>query len=87
MTREKLENIYKALGTDPAQGLSEKRAQELQQEKGWNKFDDEKKETILQKIVHHLTDMTSLILLVAAGIGLSAVPLVLGEIIKAAANT
>ena len=70
MTREKLKNIYEALGTDPVQGLSEQRAQELQHEKGLNKFDDEKKETIFQKIVHHLTDMTSLILLVAAGIAL-----------------
>ncbi|MCL2684587.1 MAG: cation-translocating P-type ATPase, partial [Synergistaceae bacterium] len=65
---EKLESIYSVLGTDPDKGLSERRAGEIQAEKGLNVFDDEVKETVIQKVLHHLRDITSLILLAAAGI-------------------
>jgi len=62
------EVIYQELKTNPAQGLADERVLELQREKGLNKFDEEKKESLLQKTVHHLKDFTSLILLFAAGI-------------------
>jgi calcium-translocating P-type ATPase len=68
--QEKLEAIYHALQTNPDEGLSEAQVAELQKTKGLNKFDEEKKETIPQKIVHHVRDITSLILLAAAGIAL-----------------
>ena len=67
---EKLENVYAALGADPGKGLSEQQVKEIQAEKGLNVFDDEKKESIPQKVLHHLRDITSLILLAAAGISL-----------------
>jgi len=67
---EKLEAIYRELGTDPDQGLTAQQALEIQKAKGLNKFDEEKKETIPQKIVHQVRDITSLILLAAAGIAL-----------------
>ena len=63
--QETLETICLALQTDPDDGLSEARAAEIQKTKGLNKFDEEKKETIPQKIVHHVRDITSLILLLA----------------------
>jgi len=65
---DKLENIYRVLGTDPDKGLSAQRVEEIQAEKGLNVFDDEVKETVIQKVLHHLRDITSLILLAAAGI-------------------
>ena len=68
--QEKLETIYHAFQTNPDEGLSEARAAALQKTKGLNKFDEEKKETIPQKIVHHVRDITSLILLLASGIAL-----------------
>ena len=64
----KLEEIYKICKTDPTQGLTDEQVQETQQEKGLNKFEDEKKESLISKIFHHLKDFTSLILLFAAGV-------------------
>lgn len=64
---EKLKNIYAKWGTDPDQGLMDEQVVELQKQKGFNKFDEEKKESLLSKIIHHLKDFTSLILLFAAG--------------------
>jgi len=63
----KLEDIYKKWGTDKEQGLTAKRALELQQVEGLNKFDEDKKESLFSKTIHHLKDFTSLILLLAAG--------------------
>ena len=65
---EKLSNIYEALQTNPAVGLTGDKALELQRQKGFNKFDDEKKVSVFQKAFHHLKDITSIILLVAAAI-------------------
>ncbi|MDR2558478.1 MAG: HAD-IC family P-type ATPase, partial [Oscillospiraceae bacterium] len=65
-TTEKLENIYTALHTDPNTGLSELQAAEIQKEKGLNRFDEEKKETVLQKIFSHMRDFTTIILFAAA---------------------
>ena len=65
---KKPEDIYKEWGTDPVHGLTEEQVAKLRQEKGFNKFDEEKKETLLQKTFHHLKDFTSLILLFAAGV-------------------
>ena len=64
--KEKLANIYQALQTDPGMGLTDEKVIEIRQKKGYNKFDEEKKETALQKIFHHMRDFTSLILLAAA---------------------
>lgn len=65
---EKLDNIYKLLHSNPHSGLTDEAVLVTLNEKGPNKFEDEKKETIWQKIFHHLTDITSIILLIAAAI-------------------
>ena len=62
------EEIYKTRETDPDNGLTEAQVTRLQQEKGLNKFEEEKKESLFKKIFHHLRDFTSLILLFAAGV-------------------
>jgi len=66
--QEKLTDIYRTLQTDPDKGLTDQQVNEIRREKGLNKFDDEQKETVLRKAFHHLMDITSLILLAAAGI-------------------
>jgi len=68
--KEKLTDIYQTLHTDPETGLTDEQVRETQSIKGLNKFDDEKKETIAQKIFHHMKDFTSLILLAAGLIAL-----------------
>jgi len=63
-----LESIYKQFKTSPDVGLTSLQVDALQKEIGFNKFNDEKKETVLAKAFHHLIDITSLILLAAAAI-------------------
>ena len=67
---EKRDNIYLALETDPENGLTRDKVENIQKEKGLNEFDEEKKESIFQKVLHHSKDVTTLILLVAAAISL-----------------
>ncbi|MCL2508321.1 MAG: cation-translocating P-type ATPase [Oscillospiraceae bacterium] len=67
---EKLANIFEALLTDPDKGLSDQQVIGIQKEKGLNRFEEGKKESVLQKILHHLRDFTSLILLTAGAIAL-----------------
>ena len=62
-TQEKLEILYQSLMTDPNKGLSDEKVIEIQKSKGLNKFEEEKKETVILKVIHHLRDFTSLILL------------------------
>ena len=45
-------------------GLTEEQVKKIQQEKGLNKFDEEKRETLFQKILHHMKEFTIMILLV-----------------------
>lgn len=67
-TIENLSDIFKALYTDPAKGLTTKQIAEIQEEKGLNQFEEEKKDSLLVKVLHSLSDLTTIILLVAAGI-------------------
>jgi len=61
-------SIYELVQSNPDTGLTSLQVGALQKEKGYNKFNDEKKETVLGKAFHHLMDITSLILLAAAAI-------------------
>jgi len=70
LPQEPLEKLYQALGADPVNGLTEQQAAEIRREKGFNRFEEGKKETVLQKILRHLSDVTSLILLVAVAVSL-----------------
>jgi len=63
-----LEDLYKEYETSPDTGLTTEQVRRRQAEKGLNKFDDEKKETVILKVLRHLSDITSLILIAAAGI-------------------
>ena len=67
-TQEKLPDIFKRLGTNLDTGLTDQKIKEIQAEKGLNKFDEEKKDSIAIRVVHHIKDITSIILIVAAAI-------------------
>ena len=62
-----LKEIFQALKTDLNNGLTSEQVLEVQKTKGFNVFEEGKKETVFQKVLHHLKDFTSLIL-IAAGI-------------------
>ncbi|MCL2342512.1 MAG: HAD-IC family P-type ATPase, partial [Firmicutes bacterium] len=69
-TQEKLEDICQALRTDPSRGLNDAQVRERQSEVGLNKFDEAKKESILQKVLRHSKDLTTIILMAAVVISL-----------------
>jgi len=68
--QEKRENIYEVLSTQPERGLTNEQVTEIQRTKGFNEFEEEKKETVFQKVIHHAREITTIILLVAAAISL-----------------
>lgn len=61
-----LEDIFKTLRTNRENGLSSKQAAEMLEQKGYNEFEEEKKESIWAKLLHQLSEVTTLILIVAA---------------------
>jgi calcium-translocating P-type ATPase len=66
----KLEDIYQALQANPDKGLTGPQVDERQQRKGLNKFEEEKKQSVFQKTIHHMRDFTCIILFIAGGIAL-----------------
>ena len=62
-----LEDILKELGTSKTTGLTADSKVKALEKYGLNKFSEEKKETIFQKVFGHMKDFTTIILL-AAGI-------------------
>jgi Ca2+-transporting ATPase len=68
--KEDREKIVKLLGSNVRTGLTSEKAREIQEKTGLNQFDEEKKETIFEKIIHQLKEVTTIILLFAAVISL-----------------
>lgn len=66
--KRSVEDVIHAIGTDPLTGLNPRQVEEKRQQYGLNVFEEAKKETIGQQILHHLTEVTSLVLLGAAAI-------------------
>ena len=67
---EALPDIYRRLGTDAESGLSPEEAARRLAADGPNSFEAAKPESVLRKVLHHLRDFTSLILIVAGAIAL-----------------
>ena len=61
-----IKDVIERLNTDPEKGLSQEEVLERQQKYGLNEFEEDKKETLLQKILHHLSEISTIILIVAA---------------------
>jgi len=64
--KEKINEIVKKLDTDQVNGLSPKEVEKRIQEYGLNEFEEEKKETLFKKILHHLSEIPTIVLMVAA---------------------
>ncbi|MCL2438603.1 MAG: cation-translocating P-type ATPase [Coriobacteriia bacterium] len=65
---ETIEEVLKQQTTSTQTGLSSEEVNSRREKFGYNEFDEAKKETILQKVLQHLTEITAIILLGAAAI-------------------
>ena len=66
--KEPIQEVITKLGTNKLRGLSASEVQARVRKYGLNEFEEAKKETLLQKIIHHLMEITAIILIVAAAI-------------------
>ncbi|MCL2188595.1 MAG: cation-translocating P-type ATPase [Defluviitaleaceae bacterium] len=66
--KDKIEDVMQKLGTDKATGLDIHVVEARQAKYGLNEFEEEKKDTLLKKIFHHLSEIPTLILIAAAAI-------------------
>jgi len=66
--KETVIDVVAKLETDVSKGLSEMEVEKRIEKYGLNEFEAEKKETMFQKIMHHILEISAIILLVAAGI-------------------
>lgn len=66
--KQPIETIIKKVNTNKEQGLTEQDVKKRLAEYGANKFHEVKKESVLKKFLHSLSDFTTIILLVAAAI-------------------
>ncbi|EOL42601.1 calcium-translocating P-type ATPase, PMCA-type [Enterococcus phoeniculicola] len=66
--KETVDYVVKEVQTDRQMGLTDAQVKKRLKENGRNKFDEAKKDSLLKKFLHNLTDFTTMILLVAAAI-------------------
>ena len=64
--KEDANQVIKELKTDREQGLGQSEAGERLARYGANEFEEGKKESLIEKIVHHLKEISTIILLIAA---------------------
>ena len=64
--KDKIDDVLENLNVKPDVGLSNDEVLERLDKYGLNVFEEEKKETIFQKILHHLLEIPTLILIAAA---------------------
>ena len=69
-TTKPIAEVCELLQTSPETGLTEGQVSAKQKQHGPNEFREEKKETALQKIIYHMRDFTTLILLAAGCVAL-----------------
>ncbi|MHC5229550.1 calcium-translocating P-type ATPase, PMCA-type [Enterococcus sp. LJL99] len=66
--KESIETVTKEVKTNLEKGLTSQEVKKRLTENGYNKFNEAKKDSVLKKFVHSLSDFTTIILLVAAAI-------------------
>ena len=66
--KENINEVTSKLETDVTKGLTQNEVDTRIKKYGLNEFEAEKKETLFQKIMHHLLEVSAIILLVAAAI-------------------
>jgi calcium-translocating P-type ATPase len=64
--RDNIEEVLHKLGANPTIGLSREEVKARIDRYGFNAFEEEKKETFFQKVLHHLTEIPTLILIAAS---------------------
>jgi len=70
--KDEISEVIKKLETDTQKGLKQQEIQERQQKYGLNEFEEAKKETLGQKILHHLSEIPTIVLLIASAIATAA---------------
>ena len=66
--KQSIETVTKEVKTDTDKGLSNQEVEKRLAKNGYNKFNEAKKDSVLKKFFHSLSDFTTIILLVAAAI-------------------
>ena len=66
--KESINEVVGKLETDVSKGLTQAEVDTRIKKYGLNEFEAEKKETLFQKVMHHLLEVSAIILLVAAAI-------------------
>ena len=64
--KDNINEVLKKLNADSANGLKQDEVQARLQKYGLNEFEEEKKETLAAKILHHLSEIPTMILIAAA---------------------
>jgi len=64
--KENINEVLEYYNTSREKGLSKTEIEFKQRKYGLNEFEEEKKETLFQKIIHHLIEIPSLVLIAAA---------------------
>jgi len=77
--KESINEVVEKLNTNVTTGLNPKDVTTRQQKYGLNEFEEEKKETLLQKILHHLLEIPSMVLIAASIIATVAAILNMNE--------
>jgi calcium-translocating P-type ATPase len=63
---QNIKDVLQELGANPTEGLGPQEVKARMDRYGPNEFEEEKKETFLQKIIHHLIEIPTLILIAAS---------------------
>jgi len=64
--KDNINEVLQKLNVDPTKGLSQEEVQIRLQKYGLNEFEEEKKETLFKKILHHLSEIPTMILIAAS---------------------
>ena len=64
--RDPIQQVLEKLNSCKQLGLTDKEVEARQQQYGLNEFEEEAKETLFQKVIHHLSEIPTLILIAAA---------------------
>jgi len=66
--RENINEVLEKLKTDKTLGLNQQEIDSRLKRYGANEFEEEKKDTLMTKVIHHLSEIPTLILIAAAAI-------------------
>jgi magnesium-transporting ATPase (P-type) len=64
--KDSIQDCINKLNTDEVLGLSQTEVERRLQQYGLNEFEEEKKDTLFKKVIHHLTEIPTMILIAAA---------------------